>query len=459
MAEVKEDVKVEEGAEGKEATPGEGDGEGTAVVEAPPAKQSIAERRSAEKAAEEDAPVSEEERVENLSHLSKIVDQYPGLAQDPEFKQLSELRAKAAKVKEGEEKKVGEEGAEKKEDPEKKEGEEGGEKKAEEKKEEEKKEEEGKGKGGAGDAESTFFNKSQKGQDVKIASEDEAKVYSKDTYAIEIKNPEDWGKLFKAANGWRTDSGQHAELKDQYEGLTNELAQLPQPIYDAIKEYGMGGDWKKAFGDSTGKLDLSKNFDFHSKADVMKSYFPDEMNEINANTELEAEDKQKQIDKYHNSAQRLYIRDQELFEDQRATAVEQQEQRSATAKTSVDSSVNKLREDYPGFSDDMLKKVKSHLANGTLMSLFIDKAGSYKEDAAKSLAFALFGEEELQRKIEKVKRDTKSKTTEDVVSRKNEEPPKKGSQEQPAGGEAKETVKKYSSVFESVGDPYENKAD
>lgn len=448
MAEVAEENKTQENTESKTE---EGEG-GAAPAAEGSEKQSIAERKLAEKEAESEAPVSEEENQENMSQVLKLVDQYPSLTNDDDFKKLKEARdniiKKEASGEKPEDKKP--EGTETKEG-EKPEG------KKEEEKPEDKKPEDKKAEGAEGDEESTFFNKTQKSQDIKIADEEEAKKYVKDVYAIDIENPEDWGKFFKATNGWRTDSQQQTELKEKYDGLISELGGLPQPIYEAIKEFGVAGNWQKAFMDSVGSLDMAKNFDAHSKEGVMKAYFPTELKEINA-SEAEADEKQKQIDKYYNSAQRLYDRDQEIFESQRVVAVEQSEQASATRKSSVDTSVSKLREAYPGFSDDMLNRVKGHLANNTLVSLFLNKDGSYKEDAAKSLAFALFGEQELQRKIEKVKRETKSKTTEEVVSRKNEEPPKKGTQEQPVKGEVKETVKKYTSLFQATEDPYASEA-
>ena len=152
---------------------------------------------------------------------------------------------------------------------------------------------------------------------------------------------------------------------------------------------------------------MTLTFLLRKKKNVVQHYFKDEVKKLTKKLdkdeidEIEYDDR---IDMLYNSTQRLYNSDQKLFNERRAEIQKEQDSLYKAKKQSVNSSVVTLKDEYPNFSNSDLQRVKRHLVDGSIGSLFYNDDGTYKDEAATMLAMALYGNDVMQDLIEEASR-------------------------------------------------------
>ncbi len=309
----------------------------------------------------------------------------------------------------------------------------------------------------ASEEESTFFGGSKdKTPDFKTS--EEVSAYVKDRYAIEIKGPEDYKTLFNSIDGWRTDAEEHSKVSKKYDDLLDGFQDLPPALAEAFQTWASAGDWEATLKEAAGRVDFTKDFGAHPREDMLKAYFSDATRKINANEDLDDDQKKTQLDGYYDSAGKLYANDKQTFDVQRAEAITNQETQQRRFKESALSSVQHLKSKYPDFSDSDLQSVQDRLVGGTVYNLLFEKDGTYKKDAAVRAAMLLFGEKEIEKSRGKAAAQAKSEANLEVVTRGGDKPTSRGgAQTQPNPKTAKDVVSMMAPLIDQS--PYAHKGD
>jgi hypothetical protein len=233
---------------------------------------------------------------------------------------------------------------------------------------------------------------------------------------------EDPNKFFEEiVPKWRQDSQDLATTREDLEALQQELGNMPDDIKLIINAYAGGHDWKEVINVGILKPDFNQAFDKLDKENVVKFYYPDKYKslkqKLEENDEFEEEDFNEHLSTLHAAAKPLFEKDKGLYEKQRADIFESSDKADKLWKSSVASSVEALKKEYPDFSATELQKVRSFLVNGEIESLLKDKNGSCKPTAAKVVALALFGEDLIKDLLEQAEKKGVSSAEMEIATR------------------------------------------
>jgi hypothetical protein len=165
-----------------------------------------------------------------------------------------------------------------------------------------------------------------------------------------------------------------------------------------------------------------------------------------------------------NTAKPLYEADKQKWQTQRDELMAGQEKLQESFKKSVAVSVDSLKNDVPGFSSDKHKSkldaVRNILAGNQIVDIFYTKEGMLKEDAAKRIFYAKYGEEETERLVKRAKNEGISEGTEKYVDKKTKKKPDGSSDkkqpEQSAIDAQKEVIKKLTKAQPTSKNPLEH---
>lgn len=244
---------------------------------------------------------------------------------------------------------------------------------------------------------------------------DEALEYMKKKYSV--KDP---SKFFESVDKWRNQSQKASEFENNYDELVEGLGSLPQPIKDAIDAYANAQDYREAFNHSTPSIDFSKDADDLDKEVLVSHYFKAKVERQKKKVddgELYPEEYDEYIEDLYDSAERLFKSDKKDWERERVDYIRQEEERSEALKNSAINSVDSLKNKYPNFSSNELRKIRTSLVDGGLENLFYDKDGYFKQDAAEKVALALYGDKLIQSFIKEAESKSESKANANIVAR------------------------------------------
>ena len=166
-------------------------------------------------------------------------------------------------------------------------------------------------------------------------------VVKKD-FGQEYKGIGEMSKFFESAKKWRNDSQAFEKTKAEYDNIVEVLDNTPEEIIEAMKLYHSGQDYMKAF-ENNPKFNLDLPVEKQDINELVKHYFPgkfadEDFEEENASPALDIA-KQAAIDKYNYSK---VTRD-----NQRAEVEKSANARLQSVKTSVEGSVNYLKQSFP----------------------------------------------------------------------------------------------------------------
>jgi hypothetical protein len=204
---------------------------------------------------------------------------------------------------------------------------------------------------------------------------------------------EDPSKFFSSVDTWRTQAQEGAEALKEYDALSSDLQSMPFEIKEAIQMWANGDDYTEAFS-SNQRLDFSESFRDQDAENLVQHYLEDEYNELvdmYNDDKLDDEDFDDRINLLARTTKRMFNQDAEALENEREKFVQQQREEYKSQKESALLSVKNLGETYPDFSRSEISKIKRVLVDGDLDNIFYNSDGSYKEDAAELLAYAMYG--------------------------------------------------------------------
>lgn len=224
--------------------------------------------------------------------------------------------------------------------------------------------------------------------------------------------------FFNSVQTWREQAQKASEVKSEYDAIMNDIAAMPPEIKKAVSLWANGEDHMRAFEQS--RLDWSASWDKQDTEGLVQHYLGEEYDELMDSLEDETIDKSefdKQVAIMAKSTKRLFNEDKQALEKDRAEYASRKENEEKLFKSSALDSVSNLSKAYPNFTKGNLNKVRTTLVEGKLDDLFFKPDGSYKEEAAELVAYALYGKQMAERLMKQGERKGESKANLEMVDK------------------------------------------
>lgn len=229
-----------------------------------------------------------------------------------------------------------------------------------------------------------------------------------------VKDPE---KFFNSVATWRSQAQEGVEVRKELTALEADLSAMPPDMKTSISLWAKGQDYTKPFVMNQ-RLDFSKGFEKQDQERLVQHYHSDQYEKLTQKLEKEeltAEEFNDKIELLASSTEKTFNSDKSALEKEREEFAEKQKNEYRLMKKSASLSVEKLSKAYPNFRVNELNKVRTILIDGKIDDLFYNEDGSYNEDAAERIAYALFGSK-IKNTIESVsKRRGESEANQKIV--------------------------------------------
>ena len=263
----------------------------------------------------------------------------------------------------------------------------------------------------------------------------------------------DASKFFSSVETWRNQAQEGSELKREYEALTADLQALPMDLRASIEMWASGEDYTKALT-MTQRLDFSGDFTKQDPESLVQHYFGEQYDEITSEFEdgdISESEYQNRIKLLANSTKRLFVDDKKALEKEREDFLNRQRNESENLKKTALLSVENLSKAYPNFSKSEVSKIRGILVEGKADNLFMNADGTYKEDAAELVAYAMYGKKMLESVKKIAQRQGESVANQKIV----DSSPKQLRKQKASGpnqGQVPQAAQHLSGLFR--GDPY-----
>jgi hypothetical protein len=263
----------------------------------------------------------------------------------------------------------------------------------------------------------------------------------------------DASKFFSSVETWRSQAQEGSELKREYEALTADLQALPMDLRASIEMWASGEDYSKALT-MTQRLDFSGDFTKQDPESLVQHYFGEQYDEITSEFEdgnISDTEYQDRIKLLANSTKRLFVDDKKALEKEREDFLNRQRNEHENLKKTALLSVENLSKAYPNFSKSEVSKIRGILVEGKADNLFMNADGTYKEDAAELVAYAMYGKKMLESVKKLAQRQGESVANQKIV----DSSPKQLRKQKASGpnqGQVPQAAQHLSGLFK--GDPY-----
>ena len=263
----------------------------------------------------------------------------------------------------------------------------------------------------------------------------------------------DASKFFSSVETWRSQAQEGSELKREYEALTADLQALPMDLRASIEMWASGEDYSKALT-MTQRLDFSGDFTKQDPESLVQHYFGEQYDEITSQFEddnISDTEYQDRIKLLANSTKRLFVDDKKALEKEREDFLNRQRNEHENLKKTALLSVENLSKAYPNFSKSEVSKIRGILVEGKADNLFMNADGTYKEDAAELVAYAMYGKKMLDSVKKLAQRQGESVANQKIV----DSSPKQLRKQKASGpnqGQVPQAAQHLSGLFK--GDPY-----
>ena len=263
----------------------------------------------------------------------------------------------------------------------------------------------------------------------------------------------DVNKFFTSVDTWRNQAQKASEQAKELEMISNDLQALPPEIKTAVNLWANGEDYNEVFKIQE-RLDFSDDFKSQDSENLVQHYLKDQYNELVEKWEDDLIDDDEFDDKIKllaGSTRRMFNSDKEALEKEREQYLEDQRTYNSRMKKSAMLSVENLSKTYPNFSKSELSKVRNVLVQGKVDDLFVNSDGTYNEEAAELIAYAMYGKRMMESVTKIAERRGESKANQKIV---DSSPSSVRRQKSPgsARGINTDAVQHLSGMFKS--DPY-----
>ena len=264
---------------------------------------------------------------------------------------------------------------------------------------------------------------------------------------------EDPAKFFSSVDTWRSQAQEGMESLKEYENLSSDLQAMPHEIKQAIQLWANGDDYSEAFNKNE-RLDFSDGFKSQDSENLVQHYLEDQYNDLvdkYNNDDMSDDDFEDRIELLAGTTKRMFNQDVEALEEKRENFVQGQKDEYQRQKDSANLSVDNLGKAYPNFSNSEINKIKRVLVDGNIDDIFVESDGSYKEDAAEFLAYAMYGRKIMSNMQKTAKRQGESEANMKIVDSSPKKIRRQKSSDQKRGIDM-DAVGHLSSAFKK--DPY-----
>jgi|688.fasta_scaffold13212_2 hypothetical protein len=227
----------------------------------------------------------------------------------------------------------------------------------------------------------------------------------------------DASKFFSSVDTWRNQAQEGSEVKKEYEALTADLQAMPGDIRMAVQLWANGEDHTRAF-DSSQRLDFSGDFKSQDSESLVQHYFGEQYDELFSSFEdgdISESEFDNSVRLLANSTKRLFAEDKQALEKEREEFTQRQKNEFQNLKKTALLSVENLSKAYPSFSKSEVAKIRTILVEGKAENLFMNADGTYKDDAAELVAYAMYGRKMLESVKKIAERQGESKANQKIV--------------------------------------------
>lgn len=273
--------------------------------------------------------------------------------------------------------------------------------------------------------------KKENKNEVVLENFDQIKEHAKKTLGITVKSEKDMAKVFSSATKWREDAAKVPDLIDKVEKLEELFQQMPSPLLNSVKAFFDGdADWDKQIVNRP-KFDYTKPVEKQDTKMLVNHYYPNKFTDADWNET----DVPQALEIAISSAKTFFAKDKMQLEKESADMVTNSQNRLEAVKSSITGSLKSLSDSFPDLDQKGIKEITKVLESGDINSLFYDKKGVYKSDAAEKLLMAMYGKDTIKSMMKVSAKRAESKANEDILSRGADKPkPNKG------GGSQKDVV-------------------
>jgi hypothetical protein len=227
----------------------------------------------------------------------------------------------------------------------------------------------------------------------------------------------DASKFFSSVDTWRNQAQEGSEVKKEYEALTADLQAMPSDIRMAVQLWANGEDHTTAFTSSQ-RLDFSGDYKSQDPESLVQHYFGEQYDELTTSLEdgdISESEFDNSVRLLANSTKRLFAEDKQALEKEREEFTNRQKNEFQNLKKTALLSVDNLSKAYPSFSKSEVAKIRTILVEGKAENLFMNADGTYKEDAAELVAYAMYGKKMLESVKKIAERQGESKANQKIV--------------------------------------------
>jgi hypothetical protein len=228
---------------------------------------------------------------------------------------------------------------------------------------------------------------------------------------------------------------------------------MPVEIRQAVTMWANGQDYTAAFNQSQ-RLDFSSDFTRQDPENLVQHYLSeqyDELLERLENGKINEDDFDDRIKLLAGSTKRMFNSDKEALDNERDQFTQRQKEEFQAMKKSALVSVENLSKAYPNFSKTEVARIRNILVEGKIDNLFTKADGSYNDDAAELVAYAMYGKKMLESIKKGAERRGESKANQRIVDTSAKQMRKQKVSGETQGFNMKE-VQHLSSMFKN--DPY-----
>lgn len=261
-------------------------------------------------------------------------------------------------------------------------------------------------------------------QALTIENPEQMLAHIKSAYGMEIKDLKEIPKFFESAQKWRNDSQKVGDLEKSVENWKEVFQALPENLFNAVKAFHEGKDYKSALQEPKFDFANKKATDYSVK-DLVSNYFPGKFTD----EDFKEQTKSPALEIAEQAAIEKFNSEKTNFDNQRAKYQENAKKQVELHKASVKSSVANLRQSFPNTEETALKEISSILEGGpqSVVSFFFNNDGTVKPESAEMLMMAKHGKSELHNAMILAAHMAETKTNEDIVSRGSDGPGVKNS--------------------------------
>lgn len=187
--------------------------------------------------------------------------------------------------------------------------------------------------------------------------------------------------------------GEFEESKNQVSRYEEVFKNMPSQLYEAVDAHLKGNDWKAPIL-SRPNLDFTKSIEDQTDKNLVDNYAPKEFSSEDWD-DYKSDDPdprlKKHMDSVISSSRENFKKDRNEIDNLQSNRAKEAEDANRLVNTSVDRSIEHLERNIEGIDAAYVKDLRKSLNVKTLSEMFLNKDGSFKEDAALKLVMAKNG--------------------------------------------------------------------